>query len=79
MKVKHIKDIDKFFEIIDHCNDKVELIGPDIRLNLKSKLAQMLSLAQIFSSGNEIEELEIIAYNQEDVMTLINYLAEMRD
>lgn len=79
MKVKHIKDLDKFFEVIDNCTDKVELIGPDIRLNLKSKLAQMLSLAQIFSSGNEVEELEIIAYNQDDVMALINYLAEMRD
>lgn len=77
MKVKHIDNIERFFEVIDHCKDKVELIGPDIRLNLKSKLAQMLSLAQIFSSGNEIEELELIAYNQDDVIMLMNYMAEM--
>lgn len=77
MKVKHIKDINQFFEVIDKCKDKVELVGPDIRLNLKSKLAQIMSLANIFSSGNEVEELEIVAYNQDDVITLLNYMAGM--
>lgn len=73
MKVKNITNIDKFFEVIDSCEGKVELIGDDIRLNLKSKLAQIVSLANIFSNG-EIPELEIVCYNQNDVDKLINFM-----
>lgn len=77
MKLKHIKDIRKFFEVIDQCQGKVELVGPDIRLNLKSKIAQLVGLADILAGGNEVEELEVIAYNQEDVLRLIHYVAGM--
>lgn len=62
MKIKNIKNVEKFFEVVDSCEGKVELIGEDIRLNLKSKLAQYFSIAKIFSDG-EIPELEVIAYN----------------
>ena len=61
MKVTHITDIDKFFEVIDSCKGRVELVtGEGDRLNLKSKLSQYVSLANIFSAG-EIPELEIVA------------------
>ena len=41
MKVTHITDIDKFFEVIDSCKGRVELVtGEGDRLNLKSKLLQ---------------------------------------
>lgn len=74
MKIKHIDDIEKFFEVIDSCDGKIELVGEDIRLNLKSKLAQYFSLANIFSGGGEIPELELIAYNQNDVNKLIAFM-----
>ena len=46
MKVTHITDIDKFFEVIDSCKGRVELVtGEGDRLNLKSKLSQYVSLA----------------------------------
>ena len=62
MKIENIKDNDKFFEVVDSCKGRVELItGEGDRLNLKSKLCQYVSLANIFSNG-EIPELEIIAY-----------------
>ena len=67
MKVMGIKDIDKFFEVVDSCKGKVELVtGEGDRLNLKSKLSQYVSLANIFSNG-EIPELEIVAYEKEDI------------
>ena len=45
MKVTHITDIDKFFEVIDSCKGRVELVtGEGDRLNLKSKLSQYVSL-----------------------------------
>lgn len=74
MKVMGIKDIDKFFEVVDSCEGKVELVtGEGDRLNLKSKLSQYVSLANIFSNG-EIPELEIVAYEKEDIDKLMDYM-----
>ena len=42
MKVTHITDIDKFFEVIDSCKGRVELVtGEGDRLNLKSVLQKL--------------------------------------
>lgn len=74
MKVMGIKDIDKFFKVVDSCKGKVELVtGEGDRLNLKSKLSQYVSLANIFSNG-EIPELEIVAYEKEDIDKLMDYM-----
>ena len=74
MKVENIKNINKFFEVVDSCKGKIELVtGEGDRLNLKSKLSQYVSLANIFSHG-EIPELEIIAYEKDDVDKLIDFM-----
>lgn len=74
MKVQNIKNIQKFFEVVDACEGRVELVtGEGDRLNLKSKLCQYVSLANIFSNG-EIPELEIIAYERADIDKLINFM-----
>ena len=74
MKVSNIKDIDKFFEVVDSCDGKVELVtGEGDRLNLKSKLSQYVSLANIFSGG-EIPELEIVAYEKDDIDKLMSFM-----
>ena len=75
LEIKNIKNVEKFFEVVDSCEGKVELVGEDIRLNLKSKLAQYFSIAKIFSDG-EIPELEVVAYNQEDISKLIAYMID---
>lgn len=74
MKVQNISNIDKFFEVVDSCQGKVELVtGEGDRLNLKSKLSQYVSMANIFSNG-EIPELEIIAYEKEDIDKLVSFM-----
>ena len=76
MKVQNITDIDKFFKVIDECKGKVELVtGEGDRLNLKSKLSQYVSMANIFSDGT-IAELEILAYEPEDITRLVNFMME---
>ena len=76
MKVSNIKDVDKFFEVVDSCKGKVELVtGEGDRLNLKSKLSQYVSMANIFSNG-EIPELEVIAYEKEDTDKLIQFMID---
>ena len=74
MKVTNIKNIEGFFNTVDSCKGKVELVtGEGDRLNLKSKLCQYVSMANIFSNG-EIPELEVIAYEREDIDKLINFM-----
>lgn len=74
MMVQNITDIDKFFKVIDSCKGKVELLtGEGDRLNLKSKLSQYVSMANIFSNG-EIPELEIVAHEKEDIDKLIDFM-----
>ena len=73
MKVQNITNIEKFFEVVDNCKGRVELVtGEGDRLNLKSKLSQYVSMANIFSNG-EIPELEI-AYEPEDTERLIQFM-----
>ena len=76
MKIEHITDLDKFFKVVDSCKGKVELVtGEGDRLNLKSKLSQYVSLANIFSDGT-IEELEVIAYEPDDAGRLLEFMME---
>lgn len=77
MKVSKINDVNKLFEVVDSCKGKVELLtGEGDRLNLKSKLCQYVSLATIFSSEVDIPDLEIIAYEKEDIDKLFKFMVE---
>ena len=74
MKVQNITDIEGFFKVVDSCEGKVELVtGEGDRLNLKSKLSQYVSMANIFSNG-EIPELEIVAHEQQDIDKLVKFM-----
>lgn len=76
MKVKNITDIKRFFEVVDSCEGKVELItGEGDRLNLKSKLCQYVSLANIFSAGEKLE-IEIVAHEPDDTAKLLDYIIQ---
>lgn len=71
----NVDRLGELFEIIDQCKGKVELVGDDIRLNLKSKLSQYFSLAKIFSDGSDkIEKLEIVTDDPDDTNLLINFM-----
>ena len=74
MKIQNINNIEKFFQVVDSCSGRFELVtGEGDRLNLKSKLCQYVSMASIFSNG-EIPELEILAYEKEDIDKLISFM-----
>ncbi len=76
MKITNIKDTEAFFQVIDNCEGKVELVtGEGDRLNLKSKLSQFVSLSTIFKADDTIiPELEIIAYEPEDSKKLLEFM-----
>jgi hypothetical protein len=75
MKLTNIKDTEAFFKVVDSCSGKVELVtGEGDRLNLKSKLSQFVSLANIFQTSEAIPELELIAYEPEDAKKLLEFM-----
>ena len=74
MKVQNISDINKFFQVVDSCKGRVELVtGEGDRLNLKSKISQYVSLANVFSDGT-IKEMEIRASEPEDIQKLMEFM-----
>ena len=59
--------------MIDQCKGTVELVSPEgDRINLKSKLAQYLSMATIFPMA--ILRNWICAHDKEDIERLIKYM-----
>ena len=59
MKVQNITDVEGFFKVVDSCKGRVELVtGEGDRLNLKSKLSQYVSMANIFSNGEIPEQMD---------------------
>ena len=76
MKVQNITDVEGFFKVVDSCKGRVELVtGEGDRLNLKSKLSQYVSMANIFSN-KENPELEKNAYEKEDTDKLIQFMID---
>jgi hypothetical protein len=76
MKIKNIKDPEAFFQVVDKCSGKIELVTDEgDRLNLKSKLCQLISLTSVFSlDASSIPEMEIIAYEADDAKKLLDFI-----
>lgn len=76
MKVMNVKNLDKFFGVIDQCEGKVELVTKNGDIyNLKSKLSQYVTMAKIFFC-KEIPEIELISYEPTDTKRIIQYMME---
>ena len=70
-----VEKLDDFFDVINSCEGNVFLEGPDMKLNLKSKLCQYVALAKLCSAGfDEIKELNIIADNPDDTAKLMKFM-----
>lgn len=76
MRIRGVKDVDAFVNVIGSCVGRVELVTEEgDRLNLKSKLAQYFSLEKILEDET-FKELEIIAAEPEDVNKIISFLMD---
>lgn len=75
MKLFNITEnnIDRFFEVVDACEGKVELVADGFRVDLKSRFAQYVSIAKIFFN-KEVEEIELIAYTQNDINKIMDFM-----
>jgi len=74
MKIKNIKNPQKFFEVLDQCKGTVELVTSEgDRLNMKSKLCQYIALSQMFTEAS-IDEVDIIVSEPDDMALMLQYL-----
>ena len=70
-------NIDKFFKLVEGCKGKVELVSDGFRVDLRSKLAQYISITKIFMN-KEVEEIELVVYEQEDANKFLEFMLDGR-
>jgi hypothetical protein len=74
MIINNITDIKRFFEVVNKCKGRVELVTADgDRLNLKSTLCQYVGLTDMFTEA-KIDNVEILASEPEDLHLLMEFL-----
>lgn len=74
MKLTNITNIDKFFEVVDKCEGRVEMLTENGDcLDLRPKLCQFVTLVKMLADGN-VEQMEIIAENKKDEQKLMAYM-----
>ena len=75
MKLFNVKDTEEFFKVVDQCKGTVELVSSQgDRLNLKSQLTKYITITNLFSDESMIKELELVAYDPDDMERLTQYL-----
>ena len=76
VKVMNITNLERFFGVIDQCEEKVELVTENgDQYNLKSKLSQYASLANVVFGG-VIPEVKLVTHSPEDTNRLIRYMMD---
>lgn len=74
MTVTNITNVEKFFETINKCEGKVELITEQgDRFNLKSTLSQYVSLVRVFSNCT-VPSVQLVISNHADNQKLMRYM-----
>lgn len=74
MKLFNIDDSEEFFNVVNECKDKVELVKKDgSRIDLKSKLTQ-----NILSIDGHFSELQLALHNREDISKLLAYAIDTK-
>jgi hypothetical protein len=69
----HDLDVPEFLELLETCKGNVYLVTREgDRLNLKSKLSQLMGLTQLIEGG-KIAEAFIVCENPEDESRLFRY------
>ena len=68
MKIENVNNVEGLFNLLNGLKGKVELISEEgDRINLKSKLSQMLDKAYI-------KELELIVHEPEDMKKVVEFM-----
>ena len=75
MKIKNISDINKFLEIVDECEEKVELItSQDDCINLKGTMSKYIAAVMLINNL-VVQQGDIIIYSPKDAEKLMGFFA----
>lgn len=74
MKLVNVNNVEGLFEVLDKCQGSVYLVSKEgDRINLKSKLSQMLFTANLFTKAT-INELDLIVAEPEDMKRVVDFM-----
>ena len=74
MTVTNITNVEKFFETINKCEGRVELVTEQgDRFNLKSTLSQYVTYVRILSNCT-VPSVQIVATNHADRQRILRYM-----
>ena len=74
MKIENVNNVEGLFKLLNDLHGKVELVSPEgDRINLKSKLSQMLMMSQMLDKAY-IKELELIVHGPEDMKKVVEFM-----
>ena len=74
MKIENVNNVEGLFNLLNGLKGKVELISEEgDRINLKSKLSQMLIMSQMLDKAY-IQELELIVHEPEDMKKVVEFM-----
>ncbi|MDP4110334.1 MAG: polya polymerase [Bacillota bacterium] len=79
MKIFGIHNIKSFYQAVEECRGKVEIVTEaGDRLNLKSKLCQYVAMSEIFKDAS-IGSIEIEIEDPSDKMKILSFLMTEAD
>lgn len=78
MKIEHVENIDKLFDVIQKCKGRIDLVSVDMALNLKSDIARYFAMTEIFKN-REARNLELVVYDPEDRERIQRFIEEERN
>ena len=76
MKLKNVKDVEKFIQVINECEYNVYLKSPEGDVfNLKSSFSQYIAIGRLLDENGDM--LELFADSCTDEVRLLQFLAEL--
>ena len=74
MKIEKVNNVEGLFNLLNDLKGRVELVSAEgDRINLKSKLSQMLMMSQMLDNAY-IKELELIVHEPEDMKKVVEFM-----
>ena len=76
MKLTNVKDVQKFIEVVNSCENDVYLksVEGDV-FNLKSSLSQYIAIGRLIEESGD--SLELFAQTREDEARLLQFVMQM--
>ena len=74
MKIENVNNVEGLFNVLNSCEGLVELVSKEgDRINLKSKLSQMLMMSKMLDTAY-IKELELIVHEPQDMKRVVEFI-----